>query len=91
MAERVTVNFFYKDRPAVQWAWFDASGYVPVPGDYVITPRGSRWKVLARTWHQHVRGGRAEMDCNVVVVDVPPFTSPLSWPLVRDSEEAENA
>lgn len=71
MAERVTVNFFHQDRMGLnpEWAWFDASGYIPAPGDFVITPKGNRWVIVARTWQQNHRTGEGNvLDCNVVVV-----------------------
>lgn len=70
MADRVTVNFYRRDNPELlQWAWFDASGYVPAPGDHVITPAGTRWTVVARTWHHVKRASGYELDCNAVVED----------------------
>jgi hypothetical protein len=65
MAEDLAVWFYRVNKgEAEQWAWFRAP-QAPVVGDFVITPAGSRWMVVARTW---VEGNR----CNVTVRDVPP-------------------
>ena len=59
MADRVTVNFFHLDRPDVQWAWSDASGHVPAPGDHVITPQGTHWTVAGKITYPSPGSARA--------------------------------
>jgi len=65
---RLTVNFYLSDKAIdeEQWAWFDAS-HTPAVGDFVITPRGNRWRVISVTWQMH---HATTLHCNVLVRDV---------------------
>lgn len=53
--------WFYREDlgDAEQWVWFQAHS-APAVGDLMVTPRGSRWEIVARTWVEQNR-------CNVTV------------------------
>jgi hypothetical protein len=74
VSQRVTVNFFHVDNDSSvpNWALFDAAGYVPEVGDFIITPSHSHWTVTARTWQQK---SLTEIDCNLVVEDLASIPS----------------
>lgn len=52
---RVEVRFYpVTDNRRAQplMRWFDAAGHIPLPQDFVIDPKGGRWRVVTRTWDQ---------------------------------------
>lgn len=63
MSVDLTVWFYRNSQGnSEQWVWYRTQ-QAPSVGDFVVTPKGSRWEVVARTW---VEGNR----CNVTVKDI---------------------